>query len=412
MELPGFDLVRHLGRGNHSASVDLYSRSSDGALFAVKTFEQRGLRRQRSLRRGRSGPQDPMEAVRREIAVMKKISHPNCVGLESVIEHEGTIAMVLEYVDGGSLAEQPTPISDPRMRTLLRDIVLGLEFLHCHEVVHRDIKPENILLTGAGYAKLADFGVSQLTPSRDGTSDDCLLGAVGTPAFLAPECCTGELYHAKEADVWALGVLLFWSSTGTVPFRAASQIELMRQISNSTVPDFEASPGRQSLVTRLLAKVPEERISLDQVKIDTWVTEHHGPMDTVQPLERQYVSEADLANAVVELSLVNKVMNRLRQLRRQRLVEPACPEERGEQEIWSEDSGSPLSPVGRALCKDTSLDDIDSAADQLQAIEPTEATALPTIYLEDSHLKEEQVQCEDSGKISKRVTWQCLSTEI
>eukprot|EP00658_Telonema_sp_P-2_P076940 TRINITY_DN6850_c0_g1_i2.p2 TRINITY_DN6850_c0_g1~~TRINITY_DN6850_c0_g1_i2.p2 ORF type:complete len:187 (+),score=31.11 TRINITY_DN6850_c0_g1_i2:800-1360(+) len=186
----------------------------------------------------------------------------------------------------------------------------------------------------------------------------------------------------------------------------------MRQISNSTVPDFEASPGRQSLVTRLLAKVPEERISLDQVKIDTWVTEHHGPMDTVQPLERQYVSEADLANAVVELSLVNKVMNRLRQLRRQRLVEPACPEERGEQEIWSEDSGSPLSPVGRALCKDTSLDDIDSAADQLQAIEPTEATALPTIYLEDSHLKEEQVQCEDSGKISKRVTWQCLSTEI
>lgn len=85
----------------------------------------------------------------------------------------------------------------------------GLDYLHAHKIAHGDLKPDNLLLGANGHVKIADFGSSQLT--RVG---DLVNRTAGTPAFMAPEMCSGEPYHARLADVWALGVCLYMSIFG------------------------------------------------------------------------------------------------------------------------------------------------------------------------------------------------------
>lgn len=80
----------------------------------------------------------------------------------------------------------------------------GLSYLHANKIAHGDLKPDNFLLSTAGHLKIADFGSSQLT-----RAGHLARRTTGTPAFMAPEMCAGQEYHARMADVWALGVCLY-----------------------------------------------------------------------------------------------------------------------------------------------------------------------------------------------------------
>lgn len=91
-------------------------------------------------------------------------------------------------------------VLDPQPLAVLQ----GLDYLHAHKIAHGDLKPDNLLLASSGHIKIADFGSSQLT--RRG---EVVKRTTGTPAFMAPELCSGEAYHARLADVWALGVCLY-----------------------------------------------------------------------------------------------------------------------------------------------------------------------------------------------------------
>lgn len=82
--------------------------------------------------------------------------------------------------------------------------VQGLDYLHANQLAHGDLKPDNLLLGADGRVKIADFGSSQLTRCCD-----LVNRTAGTPAFMAPEMCSGQPYHARMADVWALGVCLY-----------------------------------------------------------------------------------------------------------------------------------------------------------------------------------------------------------
>jgi len=86
----------------------------------------------------------------------------------------------------------------------------GLDYLHSHKIAHGDLKPDNLLLGANGHIKIADFGSSQLTRVCD-----LVNRSAGTPAFMAPEMCTGDPYHARLADVWALGACLYMFIYGT-----------------------------------------------------------------------------------------------------------------------------------------------------------------------------------------------------
>jgi len=153
------------------------------------------------LKRIRHGKGTALDSALREIAIMKKLSHPNVVQLIEVIDdpERDELYLVMEFVTGGTLAE---PIakghvsSEETLVRWMRDVVLGLEHLHHSGVCHRDLKPENILWNAASKrAKLADFGVSAIC--GEGRAGDYVRGTTGTPSFFAPEMCGDDKTGAR-----------------------------------------------------------------------------------------------------------------------------------------------------------------------------------------------------------------------
>ncbi|KAJ7111911.1 kinase-like domain-containing protein, partial [Mycena epipterygia] len=169
--------------------------------------------------------------IRREIAIMKKCDHPNIVKFYSFIDDQmsASICLIMEYMEGGEL-QWTTDGGEPYLtmdqaRRCMRDVVLGLEYLHLQGIIHRDIKPSNIMWTAdRSHVKIGDFGVAHLA-SNDPTDVDGPRHA-GTPAFLAPEIAPGGDAPMGEVtpavDLWALGVTLFCMLFGRMPFEPAA----------------------------------------------------------------------------------------------------------------------------------------------------------------------------------------------
>ena len=112
----------------------------------------------------------------REIAIMKKLDHPNIVRLHEVLDSpvDNKIYMVIEHVDGGPVMddkEEQEPLTEEKARDIFRQLIKGLEYLHYHGIIHRDIKPSNLLLTRTGLLKISDFGISAICEPADDTAE-------------------------------------------------------------------------------------------------------------------------------------------------------------------------------------------------------------------------------------------------
>ncbi|GAA5976097.1 hypothetical protein JCM10908_005385 [Rhodotorula pacifica] len=190
------------------------------AIKSVAREGPRGARGQRSLRMAAqqrnkrpsttsqgSGGIGADDKVKREVAIMKRLDHPNIVRLKEVIDDAKSkkVFMVLEFMAGGQVVwqddnKQPTMTVDDARRTF-RDVVLGLEYLHYQGIIHRDIKPANLLWTeDHSTVKISDFGVSHVSdallraspdsdPACEGDDEKALRKTAGSPAFFAPELC-------------------------------------------------------------------------------------------------------------------------------------------------------------------------------------------------------------------------------
>ncbi|KAG1454947.1 hypothetical protein G6F56_007194 [Rhizopus delemar] len=236
--------------------------------------------------------------MEREISILKKCRHPNVVQLLEVMDNPESKKMyiVLEYTCGEiewRQDEKPV-LSIEESRRIFRDIVNGLDYLHCQGIIHRDIKPANVLLSENRVAKISDFGVSYYNPllakdSRIEPTQDLILRmekelaeTAGTPAFFAPELCyAGEGKRSrisKAIDVWALGVTLYCLLFGQCPFTASSEFELFEIIPYQplTFP-FAIEDDLQDLLKSLLEKLPEKRITLDKVKSHPWLLDWNHP---------------------------------------------------------------------------------------------------------------------------------------
>ncbi|GAA5953246.1 hypothetical protein JCM21900_004462 [Sporobolomyces salmonicolor] len=182
---------------------------------AIKSVARDGPRRNKSLRMAKnrkassqgSGGIGADDKVKREVAIMKRLDHPNIVRLKEVIDDAKSkkVFMVLEFMAGGQVVwqdenKQPAMTVDEARRTF-RDVVLGLEYLHYQGIIHRDIKPANLLWTeDHKTVKISDFGVSHVSDAllraspddpaaAHGDDDKALRKTAGSPAFFAPELC-------------------------------------------------------------------------------------------------------------------------------------------------------------------------------------------------------------------------------
>ena len=220
------------------------------------------------------GGGNPLYLIKEEIAIMKKLDHPNLVSLYEVLDDptEDSLYMVLEMCKKGvvmkiGMDERADPYNMESCRCWFRDLVLGIEYLHAQGVVHRDIKPDNLLLTEDDVLKIVDFGVSEIFEK---TSQMVTAKSAGTPAFLPPELCVakhGDI-SGTAADIWAMGVTLYCLRFGQIPFGHSGVLQLYESIKNDEVElPADCDEDFKDLISRLLEKDPSKRIKMPELRV-------------------------------------------------------------------------------------------------------------------------------------------------
>ncbi|XP_064544389.1 calcium/calmodulin-dependent protein kinase kinase 1 isoform X2 [Drosophila montana] len=279
LQLNQYKLMDQIGQGSYGLVKLAYSEE-DSTHYAMKILSKKRLLRQAAfMRRGPKQTTSPLDRVYREIAVLKKLDHPNVVKLVEVLDDpmEDSLYMVFELVKKGEVLSIPTekPLSEERAWSVFRDCLLGLEYLHYQKIIHADLKPGNLLLTECGHVKIADLGVCNEFLGEDSIMSNGSTG--GTPAFRAPETLAlgKNVYCGRAADIWALGATLYSLIFGNVPFIANSIPMLYDKIRNDEVAfpgTPEISSDLRNCIARMLEKDPANRITLPQLKISSWVT--------------------------------------------------------------------------------------------------------------------------------------------
>ncbi len=200
-----------------------------------------------------------IERFLNEARIQASLVHPNIVTLYDFIQVGGRPAIVMEFVDGETVADHlrhhgPMPLG--RALSVFRAVVDAVRHVHAHGIIHRDIKAHNVKLAADGTVKLLDFGIAKSTGSPHLTQKGQF---IGTMQACAPEQLRGEPAD-QQSDVWALGVLLYELVSGRVPFDADSVGEFVRKVDAGTFePPSSRVPGLPADVDALVARCLDVR---------------------------------------------------------------------------------------------------------------------------------------------------------
>src|SRR5579864_2572950 len=193
-----------------------------------------------------------------------RLHHPGIVSVFDVGEspENQDPYLVLEYVAGESLnriLSREKKLALPVALKLAEEIADALDYAHAQGVIHRDIKPANILVTEAGHAKIADFGIAKLNLAHFTIPGRVL----GTPAYMAPEQLSGESVDGRS-DLFSLGVILYAMVTGHSAFQGSSATTVCFKVANrepvaASAFDLTLPPQLDAVISRAIAKNPDER---------------------------------------------------------------------------------------------------------------------------------------------------------
>ncbi len=222
---------------------------------------------------------------RREAQAAARLNHPNLVGVYDTGSDDGTHYIVMEYVEGRTLAEFLAGggrLMPERAIELAESVCRALDFAHRQGVIHRDIKPGNIMVTRQGEVKVMDFGIARLTSSAETIAQTAAV--LGTAAYLSPEQARGEPVDARS-DLYSLGVVLFEMVTGKVPFTGDSAVTVAyKHVQEPPEPPSklnpDVSPELEAVVMRALAKNPANRYqSAEEFRRDLKRARHGEPVE-------------------------------------------------------------------------------------------------------------------------------------
>ena len=228
---------------------------------------------------------DRLARLRREARVLAALNHPNICGIHGLEEADGYTFLVLEFVDGETLAERlatssgrrspSTGLSLTEALTFAQQIAAALEAAHERGVVHRDLKPANVVVTRDGVAKVLDFGLAKgidsegpvgdltLAPSDAASGGTTAAAVIGTAAYMSAEQAAGRVVD-RRSDIWSFGVVLFEMVSGRRPFVGETVTETLASVLK-TQPDWSALPPAvtrdlRQLLRRCMEKDPKRRL--------------------------------------------------------------------------------------------------------------------------------------------------------
>jgi serine/threonine protein kinase/Tol biopolymer transport system component len=211
-----------------------------------------------------------MTRFEREAQVLASLNHPHIATIHGLEESNGVRALVMELVEGPTLAERigGHPMEDAL--SIAKQIAEGMEYAHERGIIHRDLKPANVKLTADGNVKILDFGLAKAldVPTPPGNSsisptltlEGTRAGVIlGTAAYMAPEQARGAIVD-KRADIWAFGVVLYEMLTGKQPFAGPTISDTLAAVLKSEPDLSQVPPQARRLVRGCLEKDPKRRL--------------------------------------------------------------------------------------------------------------------------------------------------------
>ncbi|XP_020036810.1 serine/threonine-protein kinase ULK1 isoform X2 [Castor canadensis] len=252
------DLIGHgafavVFKGRHREKHDLE--------VAVKCINKKNLAKSQTL-------------LGKEIKILKELKHENIVALYDFQEMANSVYLVMEYCNGGDLADYlhtMRTLSEDTIRLFLQQIAGAMRLLHSKGIIHRDLKPQNILLSNPGgrranpnniRVKIADFGFARYLQTNMMAATLC-----GSPMYMAPEVIMSQHYDGK-ADLWSIGTIIYQCLTGKAPFQASSpqDLRLFYEKNKTLVPAIprETSAPLRQLLLALLQRNHKDRMDFDE----------------------------------------------------------------------------------------------------------------------------------------------------
>lgn len=254
-----YELGKLLGQGTFAKVFHAKNVKTDESV-AIKVLDK-----ERILKSGL------VAHTKREIAILRRVRHPNIVHLFEVMATKSKIYFVMEYVRGGELFGKVAKgrLKEDAARRYFQQLISAVGFCHDRGVFHRDLKPENLLLDEKGDLKVSDFGLSAVS---DQIRQDGLFHTFcGTPAYVAPEVLSRKGYDGATVDIWSCGIILFVLMAGYLPFHDQNVMAMYRRIYKGEFrcPKWFSS-DLSKLIFRLLDTNPHTRITIPEIMENTW----------------------------------------------------------------------------------------------------------------------------------------------
>ena len=178
-----------------------------------------------------------------EAKAASALNHPNICMIYDILEEDGKLFIVMEYVDGETLRNKRNNVSTKQALDIGAQAAEGIAAAHEKGIIHRDIKPENIMLTKSGNVKIMDFGLAKRNDPSEASRLTRTGTTLGTVGYMSPEQVQGQDVDHRS-DIFSLGVVLYEMLSGESPFKGIHETAIMYEIVNVDPPAGFICQGR------------------------------------------------------------------------------------------------------------------------------------------------------------------------